>query len=296
MTHEKTKRLLKRQGLAPHKQLGQNFLVHERTPKRIVDLAGLHSGDRVIEVGVGLGALTRPLAAAAAKVIGLEADSGIIRLHQEQQDLPANVELIHADVLKVDFASLIEPGERLKIVANLPYSISSPFLFRLIDHAELMDFAVIMLQKEVAQRLMAQPGSKEYGAPTVLLAACAEVRPLLAVHPAEFHPRPKVDSLVIRIGFHPVPARVRALGDFDRKLLSQVVHAAFGQRRKTLLNGLSSAALAPDKPTLTHCIAMAGLTPSIRAETLTLEDFVRLSRAIGTITSPANPISQQAPP
>jgi len=296
MTHEKTKRFLKRQGLAPHKQLGQNFLVHERTPKRIVDLAGLHAEDRVIEVGVGLGALTRPLAAAAAKVIGLEADSGIIRLHQEQQDLPANVELLHADVLKVDLASLIAPGERLKIVANLPYSISSPFLFRLIDHAELMDFAVIMLQKEVAQRLMAQPGSKEYGAPTVLLAACAEVKPLLAVHPAEFHPRPKVDSLVIRIGFHPVPPRVQALGDFDRKLLSQVVHAAFGQRRKTLLNGLSSAALAPDKPTLIDCIAMAGLTPSIRAETLTLEDFVRLSRALSTITSPANPISQQAPP
>lgn len=280
MTHEKTKRLLKRQGLAPHKKLGQNFLVHDHIPRRIVDLAGLAPSDQVVEVGVGLGALTRPLAATVAKVIGLEADSGIIRLHREQQDLPANVALIHADVLKVDFAELVEPGGRLKIIANLPYSISTPFLFRLIDHAELMDFAVVMLQKEVAQRLMAQPGTKDYGAPTVLLAGCAVVKPLLQVHPAEFHPRPKVDSLVVRIGFHPQPERVRALGVFDRKLFKRVVHAAFGQRRKTLLNALDSAALVADKQELARCIEAAGITPSARAETLTLEDFVQLTRVI----------------
>jgi 16S rRNA (adenine1518-N6/adenine1519-N6)-dimethyltransferase len=285
MTHEKTKKFLKRQGLAPHKKLGQNFLVHERTPKRIVDLAGLQPEDRVIEVGVGLGALTRPLAAAAAKVIGLEADSGIIRLHQEQRDLPANVELVHADVLKVDFASLIGPGERLKIVANLPYSISTPFLFRLIDHAHLMDFAVIMLQKEVARRLMAGPNSKEYGAPTVLLASCAEIRSLLAVNPAEFHPRPKVDSLVVRIGFYPQPERVRALGDFDRKLFSRIVHAAFGQRRKTLLNGLDGATRIPDKKMLAEVIESAGIAPSTRAETLELEQFVHLTRVIDKVLS-----------
>lgn len=280
MTHEKTKKFLKRQGLAPHKKLGQNFLVHERTPKRIVDLAGLQPEDRVVEVGVGLGALTRPLAAAAATVIGLEADSGIIRLHEKQGDLPANVELVHADVLKVDFASLTAPGERLKIVANLPYSISTPFLFRLIDHAHLMDFAVVMLQKEVARRLMAGPNSKEYGAPTVLLASCAEIRSLLAVNPAEFHPRPKVDSLVVRIGFYPQPARVQALGDFDRKLFSRIVHAAFGQRRKTLLNGLDGATRIPDKKMLAEVIESAGIAPSTRAETLELEQFVHLTRVI----------------
>lgn len=280
MTHEKTKKFLKRQGLAPHKKLGQNFLVHERTPKRIVDLAGLQPEDRVVEVGVGLGALTRPLAAAAATVIGLEADSGIIRLHENQGDLPANVELVHADVLKVDFASLTAPGERLKIVANLPYSISTPFLFRLIDHAHLMDFAVVMLQKEVARRLMAGPNSKEYGAPTVLLASCAEIRSLLAVNPAEFHPRPKVDSLVVRIGFYPQPARVQALGDFDRKLFSRIVHAAFGQRRKTLLNGLDGATRIPDKKMLAEVIESAGIAPSTRAETLELEQFVHLTRVI----------------
>lgn len=287
MTHETTKKLLKRRDLAPNKKLGQNFLVHEHTPKRIVDLAGLHPEDRVIEVGVGLGALTRPLAATVAKVVGLEADSGIVRLHQEQQDLPANVELHHADVLKIDLATLIEPGTRLKIVTNLPYSISSPFLFRLIDHAHLMDFAVVMLQKEVALRLMAEPGTKEYGVPTVLFAACAEIRPLLSVCPAEFHPRPKVDSLVIRIGFHPMPQRAQALGDFDRKLLARIVHAAFGQRRKTLLNGLGNAGLVVDKQELIRRIEAAGIDPSVRAETLKVEDFVLLSRALAP--SPTSP-------
>ncbi len=278
MTHEKTKKILKRKGLAPNKKLGQNFLVHEHTPRRIVDLAELAPDDQVIEVGVGLGALTRPLAAAAGHVIGLEADSGIIRLHEEQQDLPDNVQLIHADVLKVDFSRFVKEGQGLRIVANLPYSISTPFLFRLVEHAELMDFAVVMLQKEVALRLMAQPRTKEYGAPTVLLAACAEVKPLLKIHPAEFHPRPKVDSMVVRIGFRPKPDRVQALGVFDRKLFSKVVHAAFGQRRKTLLNALASAALVADKNMLAQCIEAAGISPSARAETLTLEDFVQLSR------------------
>jgi 16S rRNA (adenine1518-N6/adenine1519-N6)-dimethyltransferase len=286
MAHLPTKQMLKHQGLAPHKKLGQNFLIHAHTPQRIVDLAGLHPDDQVIEVGVGLGALTQPLAAAARSVIGLEADSGIIRLHQEQQDLPANVRLLHADVLKVDLASLAEPGQRLKIVANLPYSISSPFLFRLIAHADLMEYAVVMLQKEVALRLMAGPGTKEYGAPTVLLASCAEVKRLMAVDRAEFHPQPKVDSLVIRISFHPLPERVRALGWFDRALLTKVVHAAFSQRRKTLLNGLASAGLPLDKTELNRCLIAAGFSPQVRGETLTLEDFVGLSRVLDKAQNP----------
>lgn len=277
-----TKHLLKQQGLAPHKKLGQNFLIHKHTPQHIVDLTGIHPEDQVVEVGVGLGALTRPLAAAAGSVIGLEADSGLIRFHQETQDLPANVRLLHADILKISLESLTEPGKQLKIVANLPYSISSPFLFRLIAHADQMDYAVVMLQKEVALRLMAKPGSKEYGAPTVLLASCAEVRPLLAVDRAEFHPMPKVDSLVIRINFHPLPQRVQALGNFDRAMLTKVVHAIFNQRRKTLLNGLASAGLSLDKTALSHCLIAAGFSPQLRGETLALEDFVRLSRALAT--------------
>lgn len=281
MAYQKTKYLLKKEGLAAKKKLGQNFLVHEHTATRIVELAGLHPEDTVVEVGVGLGALTRPLAARVRQVIGLEADSGIIRYHQQQQDLPDNVVLRHQDVLKADFQQIaLETGGRLKIIANLPYSISSPFLFKLIDASQAIDQVVVMVQKEVAMRLMADPGTKEYGVPSVILASCATVAPLLKVGPAEFHPRPKVDSTVIRISFVPEPERVRALGDFDRRLLRRVVNAAFGQRRKTLSNSLHAAAFFKDKETLRHCIASAGISPSVRAETLDLEAFVALSRTI----------------
>lgn len=280
MVYQKTKSILKRQGLAPAKKLGQNFLVHRHTAERIVDLTGITERDTVLEVGVGLGALTAPLAEAAGQVIGLEADSGIIRLHKEQGTLPENVRLIHQDVLKADFKELADLcGGRLKIIANLPYSISSPFLFKLIKHHDLVDFAVVMLQKEVALRLLAKPGTKEYGAPTVLMASCAEARMLMQVKPEEFHPRPKVDSVIIRLSFHPLPKRVQEIGFIDYPLLKKVVNGAFGQRRKTLLNALSATGLL-DKQELAECIAKAGLSPSIRAERLALEDFVRLSRAI----------------
>ncbi|NOQ47460.1 MAG: ribosomal RNA small subunit methyltransferase A [Desulfobulbaceae bacterium] len=281
MAYQQTRSILKQQGLAPKKKLGQNFLVHRHTAQRIVDLAELAKDDSVIEVGVGLGALTRPLAKTAGKVIGLETDSGIIRMHQQQGDLPENVTLIHEDVLKINFSELLRYSEhKLKLVANLPYSISSPFLFRLIDHCDIIDSAVVMVQKEVALRLLAEPGTKEYGVPTVMLASCADVKPLLEVKPAEFHPRPKVDSMVIRISFNPLPARVKALGNFDRKLLKNVVNGAFGQRRKTLLNALSATGLIPDKQILRECIAGAGIAPTIRAEKLFLEDFITLTNSI----------------
>lgn len=294
MPRETTSQILKRRGLAPHKKLGQNFLVHTHTARRIVDLANLAPHDRVIEVGVGLGALTGPLAATVDEVVGIEMDAGIIRMHEEQQSLPANVQLLHADVLRIDFNSLVKPGQRLKIVANLPYSISTPFLFRLIEHAPLIDSAVLMLQKEVAQRLTAQPGTKDYGTPTVLLAACATAKQLLAVDPAEFHPRPKVDSVVIRLSFHPQPERVRMVGNFDRLFFSRVVHAAFGQRRKTLLNALHSATLLKSKEDLVRCLHTARIDPSIRAERLTMEDFVHLSRVLCQHGSPPITLPQES--
>lgn len=288
--YQKSKTLLKEQGLAASKRLGQNFLVHRHTAERIVDYAGLSKQDTVLEIGVGLGALTRPLAEAAGQVIGLEADSGIIRLHEEQQglpeSLPENVQLLHQDVLKANYTELVQlsQGKKLKIIANLPYSISSPFLFQLIEQHEQIDFAVVMLQKEVAQRLLAQPGTKEYGVPTVLLGTVATVKMLMSVGPEEFHPRPKIDSAVIRLSFSPLSERaatLRALGAFDHKLLKIVVNSAFGQRRKTLLNGLSSSGLL-SKDVLRECILQAELLPTVRAEQLALEEFVRLTQVITT--------------
>ena len=283
MVYQKSRILLKKQGLSASKKLGQNFLVHQHTAERIVDFAELSKEDTVLEVGVGLGALTGPLADAAGQVLGLEADSGIIRLHEEEGNLPENVRLIHQDVLKTDFNELVRlsGGNRLKIVANLPYSISSPFLFKLIEHHDLIDFVVVMLQKEVALRLLAEPGTKAYGVPTVMLETVATVKMLMHVGPEEFHPRPKVDSAVIRLSFHPLPERAAVLGVFDRKLLKTIINHTFGQRRKTLLNGLAATGLL-SKDELRACITEAELLPTIRAEQLTLEEFVRLAQVIKT--------------
>lgn len=278
MDRHQTKRLLQARKLAPHKRLGQNFLVQTRIAERIVALAGLDANDTVLEVGVGLGALTRPLAAVAAQVIGVEADAGIIRLHEEEGSLPARVRLIHADILRLDLATLAPEGGRLKVIANLPYSISTPFLFHLMAQRRHVHSAVLMLQKELALRLAARPGCREYGAPTVLLAACAEVEPLLAVGPEAFHPRPRVDSLVLRLLFDPEPKRLAALGAFDRALFTRIVRAAFGQRRKTLLNGLRP--LFPHRDRLEQSLQLAGIDAQARAETLELEDFIRLTQIL----------------
>ena len=281
MTYEKTKSVLRDHGLAPHKKLGQNFLVHRHTAERIVEQAGVNNTDTIVEVGVGMGALTNPIAARVKQVIGIEADSGLIHWHREQKDLAGNVTLDHADILKTDFAKLAEQcGDRLKILANLPYSISSPFLFRLIDHRELVEWAVVMLQKEVALRLMAGPGTKDYGIPSVLFASCADVEPIMHVKPGDFYPRPKVESMVVRITFHPPPKRLAAVHDFDWPLLKKIVKSCFSQRRKTLLNGLAASGLITDKKILATIIENAGLASSIRAEKLSFEQFVELSRCL----------------
>lgn len=280
MSYEKTKRILREQGLAAHKKLGQNFLVHRHTAERIVELAGVTKEDTILEVGVGLGALTYQLAGRAKKVIGIETDSGIIRWHQEQQELPDNVTLIHDDILKADLQKIAAAEGRLKIVANLPYSISSPFLFRLIDHRELVDWAVVMLQKEVALRLMAEPGTREYGVPTVLFAGCSTIEPLLLVKPGEFHPKPKVDSMVVRILFNPESGKLNKAMEFDWQFFRKIVNASFAQRRKTLLNGLAAGGIGADKSTLAEIIGKAGISPSIRAEKLSFEQFVHLSNIL----------------
>ncbi|MBV5306595.1 MAG: ribosomal RNA small subunit methyltransferase A [Desulfobulbaceae bacterium] len=284
-----TRAALAKHQLAPKKRFGQNFLVHTSTAENIVHAGGVTTEDIVIEVGVGLGALTRPIASIARQVIGLEIDSGIIRYHQEEHDLPENVTLMHQDILKADFQLLADLAQGpIKIMANLPYSISNPFLFTLIENQEKMAWATIMLQKEVADRLTAQPGTKQYGVPTVLLGACATVKRLLTLKPGEFHPRPKIDSVVVRIDFNRQNDRLRALPSYDPLLFQRVVRGAFSQRRKTLLNTLNSAKLIHDaagqekitsKQLTEAAIRRAGIAPTARAEDLTLEEFIQLTLA-----------------
>ncbi len=285
--HPDHKEILTHHHLAPSRQRGQNFLVNRHTAEAIVDLAGVSENDRVVELGVGFGALTIPLAAKAGHVVGLEIDAGIVKYHQETGVLPENVTLRHQDLLLADFADLAgECGGKLKILANLPYSLSNPLLFKLVENRMVLESAVLMLQKEVAMRLLAKPGTKEYGVLTVLLNGCATVQKLMNVGPGQFHPRPKVDSVVVRIAFFPVPERVAQLPDYDHILLKKLVKAAFQQRRKTLLNSLSASGLPyTGKANLPEIFARAGIDPQIRPERLTVEDFVRLVRTLQPSTS-----------
>ncbi len=272
--------------LAPSKRFGQNFLVNKNTSIKIVRLGGVLPSDTIIEVGVGLGALTLPLAEAAKQVIGIEIDSGIIRFHEKQNDLPENVSLIHQDILKTDFADLHrQVGSKLKIMANLPYSISNPFLFKLVENHQLIERATIMLQKEVAERIMAKPGSKQYGIPSVLLQSRASIEKLMSVGAEQFHPRPKVDSAVVSISFWPKPPHVSKQPDYSYPILQTLVRAAFGQRRKTLINTLSSCRLFSDflankseiRELTKTAIINSDIDPQVRGETLTLDQFIQMA-------------------
>ncbi len=268
------KDIMKKSGLAPHRQLGQNFLTNPRIAERIVEAAAITDRDTVVEIGVGFGSLTIPLARVAARVIGMEIDAGIIRYHQEQHSLPDNVLLLHQDILQADFDELYhQAGGPLKIVANLPYSISSPLLFRLIDHHHLVDSAHLMLQKEVADRLTAGPGTREYGILSVLLGNVADVRQVLRVGPGNFHPRPRVDSVVVGIRFRP-PDRQNQVC-VDKNLLRRIVKTAFNQRRKTIANSLAS--LFTDRDRLLRLLSESGIDPASRADRLSLEDYRNLT-------------------
>ncbi len=287
-----TESTLKNHQLAPKKRLGQNFLVNKHTAEAIVRAGNVLTTDNILEVGVGLGALTTPLAAAARHVYGYEIDRGIIRFHEDEGDLPDNVTLIHQDILTADFEKIAELcGGRLKILANLPYSISNPFIFKLIDNAPLINSATIMLQKEVADRLMAQPSTKEYGVPTVLLATCATIKKDMTLKPAEFHPRPKIDSVVITMDFSAKQSKpadcVWSVSDFS--LLKKIVRTTFNQRRKTILNTLSDGGYFVTSGKIDHsmikkltetAILTTNLSPSARPETLTVEDFISLAKAM----------------
>lgn len=286
-THE----TLKGNRLAPKKRFGQNFLVHKQTAEAIVRAGKVCASDIILEVGVGLGALTLPLAAMAQHVFGYEIDSGIIRFHEEEGDLPDNVTLVHQDILTADFPEIAKQcGGSLKILANLPYSISNPFIFKLIDNASLISTATIMLQKEVADRLMARPNTKDYGVPTVLLASCASVHKLMTLKPGEFHPRPKVDSVVVTLDFSRSSKRTVENSAYDFTLLRQLVRTTFNQRRKTILNTLSGAGLFHNRAKLDKtvnkeltllAIKEANLLPNARPETLTVSDFINLAMQIG---------------
>ncbi len=267
---------LARHSLVARRDLGQNYLCDVGLAQRLVGLAGVEPGDTVLEIGTGLGILTRALAERAARVVTLEVDAGLVRALRAESLLPSNVELLHADALAADLLGLAAAaGARVRLVANLPYSISGPLLRKLLDlHESLVDWSV-MLQAEVGARLVAEPNTKDYGSLTVLHRLLVEVKREMKLSGGCFFPPPKVDSVFLRM--RPLAQPALALGELPE--LERFVRAAFGQRRKTLANALRGAGL--DTRALGQQLDALGLDPRARAESLAPAELLALSRALG---------------
>ncbi|MEI7035818.1 16S rRNA (adenine(1518)-N(6)/adenine(1519)-N(6))-dimethyltransferase RsmA [Fulvimonas yonginensis] len=252
----------------PKKSFGQHFLHEKRYIERIVGAIAPQADDRVVEIGPGEGALTLPLLAAAGRLTAIELDTDLIPALQARASAVGTLEIIHADVLKVDLTAMARRlgVPRVRLAGNLPYYISSPILFHCVEHAGAIGDMHFMLQKEVVDRMAAEPGSKVYGRLSVMLQLACRVEPLFTVPPGAFRPPPKVDSAVVRL----VPLAAHERHGTDPQRLHAIVKAAFAQRRKTLANGLKGLLDA-------DAIARAGIDPKARAETLAPGDFVRLA-------------------
>ncbi len=260
----------------PLKSLGQNFLVDGNVIAKIVRSAGIGPGDAVLEIGPGRGALTVHLAAAAERLTLIEFDHALAAEHAETYRDNPNVTVLDADVLTVNLEELLgnRSGRRGWIVAaNLPYNISTAVLFRLLEVRQHLSRMVLMLQKEVGDRLVAAPDCSDYGVTTVLLGLWFDIRREFIVHPGCFHPRPKVDSAVL--SFVPLAEPRADVG--DEAIFRKVVKGAFAMRRKTLSNCLKSAELAPVEE-VGRILEECGINGQRRGETLTMEEFAALSR------------------
>lgn len=261
----------------PRKRFGQHFLSQPATARKIVDAADPKPGETVVEVGPGLGALTQFLIPRATRLHLVELDRDLAEyLAGCLAELAPRVRIHQQDVLAFDWVGLSRScGTPLAVIGNLPYNISSPLLFCLLEALGAVDRAVFMVQKEVGDRWAAGPGSKDYGVLSVLLGIYATVRPLFSVSPGQFYPPPKVDSTVLRIDFRADPLAPRSAMQGIRTLLN----AAFQQRRKTIANGLKPL-VEGSKSRIEAALGEAGIAPLCRPEALGPEDYVRLSRVL----------------
>ena len=273
MTSPKT--LLSAWNIKAKKQLGQHFLTDPSTAEMIVERARISSADIVIEIGAGLGALTIPLAMAADKVYAVEKDQRLYDLLKAEllvKKVP-NVILISKDILKLDYQPIFEEnGRRLIVFGNLPYNISSQIIIQLIRSRKFVKRAVLMFQKELAQRLTAQPGTRDYGRLAVMLHYCANVKTIASIGTSVFFPAPKVASEILELDF----TRTFNYPEHNETILFQVIKAAFGNRRKTLKNALAASGLRIDPKTAMQALESADIDPTRRAETLSVTEFIAL--------------------
>ncbi|WP_106342735.1 16S rRNA (adenine(1518)-N(6)/adenine(1519)-N(6))-dimethyltransferase RsmA [Laceyella sediminis] len=277
----RTRELLNAYGLKLKKSLGQNFLTDSHVLNKIIRAAELNKDSGVIEIGPGIGALTERLAEQAGKVVAVELDQRLVPVLKELFQHQPHVEIIHGDALEVDLGAVIQEHMRdmktLHVVANLPYYVTSPILIRLLTERYPLTNIVIMIQKEVADRLAAKPGTKDYSSLSVLVQYFAEAEEVAKVPSHVFVPRPQVDSAVARLTLRERPAvEVKNEG-----LFFKIVRASFAQRRKTLLNTLHATLFARvDKHQVEAWLNEAGIDPKRRGETLNLEEFATLVEVI----------------
>ena len=263
------------------KKFGQNFLIDTHVLEKIISAAGITKNDCVLEVGPGIGTMTQYLAENAGHVVAVEIDRNLIPILKETLADYDNVTVINEDILRVDIKALAEEyngGKPIKVVANLPYYITTPIIMGLFESGVPIDNITVMVQKEVADRMKEGPGSKDYGALSLAVQYYAEPEIVANVPPNCFIPRPNVGSAVIRLTRHKeMPVEVK-----DPALMFKIIRASFNQRRKTLQNGLGNAPELPyTKEQIAAAIAEMGLTPTIRGEALSLAQFAQLSDILG---------------
>ena len=269
--------ILDRYGFKFSKSLGQNFLIDGNIINKIAETADLDQNSGVLEIGPGFGTLTQVLCKKAKKVIAIEVDKSLMEVHKGTLNFP-NLKIIYEDFLKVDVNKLIEEefrGLNVKIVANLPYYITTPIIMKILEEKYKISKIVVMVQKEVAQRLNSKAGTKEYGAITLAVQYRADTNIAMIVPNTVFMPKPKVDSAVIEFDILSKP-RIEVI---DENMLFAVIKASFGQRRKTIINGLSNS-LSLSKELINESLVCAGIDSGIRGEKLTLEEFGRISDEI----------------
>lgn len=263
------------------KKFGQNFLIDPHVLEKIVEAAGVTKDDFVLEIGPGIGTMTQYLCENAREVVAVEIDTNLIPILEDTLSAYDNVTVINQDILKLDIAKLAmerNEGKPIKVVANLPYYITTPIIMGLFESHVPIDSITVMVQKEVADRMQVGPGTKDYGALSLAVQFYAKPEIVANVPPNCFMPRPNVGSAVIRLTRHEeVPVQVD-----DEKLMFSIIRASFNQRRKTLANGLSNAPQVHlSKEEIQQCIAELGEPLTIRGEALTLEQFATLSNIIG---------------
>lgn len=269
--------LLSRHGFTFSKKLGQNFLINPAVCPRMAELCGASPESGVLEIGPGIGVLTRELSARAGKVVAIELDDRLPPVLAETLADCDNVTIVPGDALKMDLRALLAEqfgDRRVSVCANLPYYITSPLIMALLESRLPIDSLTVMVQKEAAQRLCAAPGTRAAGAVTLAVAYYAEAQRLFDVSRGSFMPAPHVDSAVIRLRVRETPPVTVT----DEGQLFRLIRAGFNQRRKTLLNALGGAGF--DKDTLRAALDAAGLSPAVRAEELTLADFAALSDSL----------------